>query len=73
VLLAEALMPEDGDAVPSAKIRALCAREEAGFWKHGFGFLRVFVPTGVPIYLERIPVRFEHSPHGEKSSCIPAR
>ena len=23
----------------------------AGFWKHGFGFLRVFVPTGVPIYL----------------------
>jgi hypothetical protein len=23
--------------------------------------------------LERIPIRFEHSPHGEKSSCIPAR
>jgi F-type H+-transporting ATPase subunit a len=23
----------------------------AGFWKHGFGFLRIFVPTGVPIYL----------------------
>ena len=23
--------------------------------------------------LERIPVRFEHSLHGEKSSCIPAR
>ena len=23
----------------------------SGFWKHGFGFLRVFVPTGVPIYL----------------------
>lgn len=23
----------------------------AGFWKHGFGFLKVFVPTGVPIYL----------------------
>jgi F-type H+-transporting ATPase subunit a len=23
----------------------------AGFWKHGFGFFRVFVPTGIPIYL----------------------
>src|SRR6516164_9707115 len=23
----------------------------AGFWKHGFGFLRIFVPTGVPVYL----------------------
>src|SRR5256885_3100308 len=23
----------------------------AGFWKNGLGFLRVFVPSGVPIYV----------------------
>src|SRR3974377_1837581 len=23
----------------------------AGFWKHGFGFFRIFVPTGVSLYL----------------------
>jgi F-type H+-transporting ATPase subunit a len=23
----------------------------AGFWKHGFSFFRVFVPSGIPIYL----------------------
>ncbi len=22
-----------------------------GFWKHGFGYLKLFVPSGVPIWL----------------------
>jgi len=30
-----------------------------GFWKHGFGFLKLFVPSGVPIFLVPLVVAIE--------------
>ncbi len=30
-----------------------------GFWKHGFGYLRLFVPEGVPIWLMPVIVPIE--------------
>jgi F-type H+-transporting ATPase subunit a len=30
-----------------------------GFWKHGFGYLKLFVPTGVPIWLMPVIIPIE--------------